>query len=82
MDSTFVVAKLCDTSIFDIMERDAETVIFVINYIIEKGNTTNNDTPETSASGGGESLHNGDYYDRNGVLHKRVSMKSATGGWY
>ena len=81
MDSTFTVAKICDTSIFDIMQQEAETVILVINYIIEKG-----DTAETHENGAENApnvaLHNGDYYDRNGVLHKRVSMKNAAGGWY
>lgn len=81
MDSTFTVAKICDTSIFDVMEKDAETVISVINYIIEKGNTA--ETHENDAGrAGNAALNNGDYYDRRGVLHKRVSMKSAAGGWY
>ena len=75
------VAKICDTSIFDIMERDAESVILVINYIIQKGNAA--ETPQDAAGRAPDvSLHNGDYYDRNGVLHKRVSMKNAAGGWY
>ena len=81
MDSTFTVAKICDTSIFDIMQQDAETVILVINYIIEKG-----DTAETHENAAGRApnvaLNNGDYYDRNGVLHKRVGINNATGGWY
>ena len=80
MDSTFTVAKICETSIFEVMEKDAETVIQVINYIIEKGNA------ETHENGAGTAprsvLNNGDYYDRAGVLHKRVGMNNATGGWY
>ena len=63
------------------MERDAETVISVINYIIEKG-----DTAETHENGAENApnvaLHNGDYYDARGILHKRVGMNNATGGWY
>ena len=81
MDSTFSVAKICDTSIFDVMEKDAETVIAVINYIIEKGNTA--ETHENDAGRAPDvALNKGDYYDRNGVLHKRVSMNNASGGWY
>lgn len=75
------VAKICDTSIFDIMERDAETVILVINYIIQKGNAA--ETHENAAERAPNvALNKGDYYDRNGVLHKHVSMKNAAGGWY
>lgn len=80
MDSTFTVAKICETSIFDVMEKDAETVISVINYIIEKGHET---THENGAGNAPQRpLNNGDYYDRAGVLHKRVGMKNGTGGWY
>ena len=80
MDSTFTVAKICETSIFEVMEKDAETVISVMNYIIEKGSTeTHENGAETAPR---SSLNNGDYYDRAGVLHKRVGMKNATGGWY
>jgi len=75
-----VIAKICGTSIFDVLERDAETVISVINYVIEKG------TDETHENGAqtapNRPLNNGDYYDRAGVLHKRVDSKNASGGWY
>jgi hypothetical protein len=80
MDSTFTVAKICGTSIFDIMERDAENVVFVINYIIEKG--TAQDAQNGAENAPRRPLNNGDYYDRAGVLHKRVTMNNATGGWY
>lgn len=80
MDSTFSVAKICNVSVFDVLERDADAVINVINYIIEKGTTQNaqNGTPDARAG----VRDNGTYYDRNGVKHVRVGMKNATGGWY
>ena len=80
MDSTFTVAKICETSIFDVMERDAETVISVINYIIEKG--TAQDAQNGAQNAPNRPLNNGDYYDRAGVLHRRVGMNNASGGWY
>lgn len=80
MDSSFSVARICGTTIFDVMEQPADTVISVINYIIEKGTTQNAQNEAQNAPAG--SIHNGDYYDRRGVLHKRVDMKTATGGWY
>lgn len=82
MDSTFTVAKICDTSIFEVMEKDAETVIAVINYIIEKGNTAETHENDAKQRAVDVALNKGDYYDRNGVLHKRVTMKNAAGGWY
>lgn len=36
MDITGQIAKLYSTSPFDLMERDAEHVIMVINYVLEK----------------------------------------------
>lgn len=80
MDSSFSVAKICNTTIFDILEQDAEAVIFVINYIIEKGGTQNAQNGAQDAPA--RSTNNGTYYDRNGVKHVRVDMKNATGGWY
>lgn len=81
MDSTMTVAKICDTSIFDLMERDAENVIIVINYLIEKGNTA--ETQQNDARNAPDvTLNKGDYYDRRGILHKRVNMNNASGGWY
>lgn len=80
MDSTFTVAKICNVSVFEILEQDAEAVIFVINYIIEKGGTQNAQNGTQNARGG--SGDNGTYFDRNGVKHVRVGMKNATGGWY
>ena len=74
------VDKICNTTIFDVMEQNAQTVILVINYIIEKGGTQNaqNGTQDAPA----RRDNNGTYYDRNGVKHVRVDMKNATGGWY
>lgn len=80
MDSTFTVAKICNVSVFEILEQDAEAVIFVINYIIQKGGTENARNGTSDARGG--STNNGTYYDRKGVKHVRVGMKNATGGWY
>ena len=80
MDSSFLVAKICNTTIFDIMEQNAETVIFVINYIIEKGTAGNAQNGAQDAPA--RSTNNGTYYDRNGVKHVRVDSKTATGGWY
>ena len=81
MDSSFSVAKVCGVSVFDILEQDAENVIFVINYIIEKGGQ--NDTTNKNATGsvtrtGGR----GSYIDKNGVKHVKVDMSTASGGWY
>ena len=80
VDSSFSVARICNTTIFDVMEQNADTVIMIINYIIEKGSTENaqNGTQDAPA----RSDNNGTYYDRNGVKHVRVNMKNATGGWY
>lgn len=36
MDITGQIAKLYSTSPFDLMERDSEHVIMVINYVLEK----------------------------------------------
>ena len=36
MDITCQIAKLYSTSPFDLMERDSEHVIMVINYVLEK----------------------------------------------
>ena len=74
------VARICNTTIFDVMEQNAETVIFVINYIIEKGGTQ--DAQKGTQDARARSTNNGTYYDRNGVKHVRVDTKSATGGWY
>ena len=75
------VSKICGLSIFEVLEQRAESVIDVINYIIEKANT-----PQNAQNGAQDAparlTDNGTYYDRNGVLHKRVDMKNATGGWY
>ena len=80
MDSTFSVARICNVSVFEILQQDAEAVIFVINYIIEKGGAKNAQNDAHNAPGG--SGDNGTYYDRNGVKHVRVGFKNATGGWY
>lgn len=81
MDSSFSVAKVCNVSVFDILEQDAENVIFVINYIIEKGTGTTNTKKKingsTATTDGRDS-----YYDKNGVKHVRVDMSTASGGWY
>lgn len=74
------VARICNTTIFDVMEQNAETVIFVINYIIEKGGTQ--DAQKGTQDARPRSTNNGTYYDRNGVKHVRVDTNSATGGWY
>ena len=74
------VARICNTTIFDVMEQNAETVIFVINYIIEKGGTQ--DAQKGTQDAPARLTNNGTYYDRNGVKHVRVDTKSATGGWY
>lgn len=80
MDSSFLVAKFCNTTIFDILEQNAESVIFVINYIIEKGGET--DTSNGSQATTGTRSNKGVYYDRNGIKHVPVSMATASGGWY
>ena len=74
-----MVAKICNTTIFDIMEQNAETVIFVINYIIEKGTAGNAQNGAQDAPA--REFNNGTYYDRNGVKHVRVDSKTASGGW-
>jgi hypothetical protein len=80
MDSSFTVAKICNTTIFEVLEQNAESVISVINYIIEKGGESG---VEPGTQGGtGRRSNNGVYYDQNGVKHVPVSMATASGGWY
>ena len=75
------VSNICGLSIFEVLEQRAESVISVIKYIIEKANTSPN--AQNGAQDAPARLSDkGTYYDRNGVLHKRVDMKNATGGWY
>ena len=62
------------------MEQDAETVIYVINYIIEKGTAENAQNGAQTAPA--HNFNNGTYYDRNGIKHVRVDSKTASGGWY
>lgn len=77
MDSSFSVARVCGVSIFDIMERDAEAVIFVINYIIEKGSDAETSNTKNTGTGSRDS-----YIDKKGIKHVRVDMNTSTGGWY
>lgn len=80
MDSSFLVAKFCNSTIFEILEQNAESVVSVINYIIEKGGET--DAANGSQTATGTRSNKGVYYDRNGVKHVPVSMATASGGWY
>jgi hypothetical protein len=76
MDSSFSISRICGVSIFELMEQDAEAVIFTINYIIEKGSDTTN-TKTNNKTGNKDS-----YIDKNGIKHVRVDSKTATGGWF
>ena len=79
MDSSFSVARICGTTIFDVLGQNADDVICVINYIIQKSAGNAQNTPKLRDEGVN---NNGTYFDRNGVKHVRVNMITATGGWY
>lgn len=75
IDMSFSVARQTGTTVFDVLEQDATSVISVINYIIEKA-----DEKETE---GAVNAPTKNKTSKNGrVIYKRVDEKTATGGWY
>lgn len=72
MSVTESVAKYCGVSIFAVLNEEAENVIDVINYLMEKSETQpKKPRPESGAAS-----------VRNGVRRVEVNEKTATGGWY
>lgn len=52
---------------FELFKQDTDEVIILINYYIEKGNYSEQSTPQK---------------EKNGEERIRVNDKTATGGWY
>lgn len=73
MEFTFEIAKAYRVSPFDILKEDMDSVIMAVNYFIEKSDIepqkVKSETDETTKSA-------------DGVIRKRVTNKTATGGWY
>lgn len=48
MELTFSAAQACNVSPFVVLEQDAETVIMVLNYLIEKADSKQGTKSSTS----------------------------------
>lgn len=69
MDFTFELSKLYAVLPFEIMRQDKDEVIMCINYLIEKGETT--DSKQTNSNGKEKT-----------VERIKVNSKTATGNWW
>lgn len=45
MDFTFELSKICNVMPFDILKQDKDEVIMLLNYMVEKSEAAQDDTP-------------------------------------
>lgn len=68
METTINLCRIHNMTPFEMFKQDAEEVIMLINYYIEKGEDTEAKTPQNGVGKREERI--------------RVNDKTATGGWY
>lgn len=67
MDATDKMARIYSTSPLDILSREAEDVIRLLNYLVERGEDKQEHRSEEK---------------RTDDIMKKVTSKTATGGWW
>lgn len=74
MDFAVVISKAYGMSPFDILKQDKDSVIMLINYFIDKADMEEEVAPEEPPEVR-EDI-------RGGVVYRRVTNSTATGGWF
>lgn len=74
MDFAVELSKAHGLSPFDVLKQDKDSVIMLINYFIDKADSIEETTPDEPPK-----VHED---IRGGVVYRRVTNSTATGGWF